>query len=69
MTNRQRIPLTGNLFLHVVRFGKKGLDGTKAKKVNIKAPSPTLPDYPLLTYLAPPGALTKIQGMVRPGLS
>ena len=30
------IPSHGN-------FGEKGLNGTKAKKVNIKAPSPTYP--------------------------
>jgi hypothetical protein len=59
---REFIPSHGN-------FWEKGLDGTKAKKVNIKTPSPTLPAYPLLTQLAPPGALTKIQGMECPGLT
>jgi hypothetical protein len=62
------VPFTGNLFLHTVILGKRGLDETKAKKVKIKAPSPTLPAYPILN-LAPLGALTKTKGLVRPGLT
>jgi hypothetical protein len=47
MTKAENLPFTGDLFRHTVIFGKKGLNGTKPKKVNIKAPSPTLPAYPL----------------------
>ena len=51
------------------KFGEKGLNGTKAKKVNIKVPLlPYLPTH-YLPNLAPPGALTKIQGVVLPGLT
>ena len=52
-------------------FWEKGLDRTKANKVKVKEPplQTYLPTHYLPNILAPPGALTKIQGEVGPGLT
>ena len=60
--DRELIPSLSNV-------GEKGLNGTKAKKGNVKSPPLSYLPTHYLPNLTKPAALTKIQRVVRPGLT